>query len=329
MPTSTSVDHYKVYSLFPEPVGIPNVAVEDQFGLSLVNLDSLAKLGVPVSKAIAPDPPAPLPGGLLRPNEHLAWYEFFEPQPIRQARVKNQFESENKGALWFVGDGHFLLVPAEVDFVPGIELGQHWKCYDAVTFFDPDVTVNLLDQFHLEPNVVVGPGRYLCNPVDKNFEGPPPLPDQHLACYDIVEPPLGQFHFLEDQFGPHDAFVENPELLCLPSLKFFPATFTDFDGDGVGDALDNCSDAVNTAQDDTDADDCGNLCDCDYDQSGVCGFSDFGAVIANFGSSDELYCHVEPIPGCVVGFASFGFIVSNFGSSPGPSGTTAGTTACP
>jgi hypothetical protein len=69
---------------------------------------------------------------------------------------------------------------------------------------------------------VVGPGRYLCNPAEKNFEGPPPLPDEHLACYEIFDAPLGELHFLDDQFGPHTGFVENPELLCLPSVKFAP-----------------------------------------------------------------------------------------------------------
>jgi hypothetical protein len=220
------VDHYKVYSLQPEIVGIPNVVVEDQFGIGFVNLTNLGKIGVPVSKAHVPNPPAPLPGGLVRPFEHLAWYEFFEPQPPRVARLKNQFTSENKGAMWSVGDGHFLLVPADKDFVSGIELGQHWKCYDAVghvAAFDPNVTVNLLDQFHLESNVVVGPGRYLCNPAEKNFEGAPPLPDEHLACYDIIDAPLGEFHDLNDQFGFHPSLlVENPELLCLPSVKYLP-----------------------------------------------------------------------------------------------------------
>jgi len=130
-PTSTTVDHYKVYSLFPDPPPAAPVHMEDQFGAGPVTLTSLAKLGVPVSKAIAPNPPAPLPGGLIRPVEHLTWYEFFEPQPPRIARLKNQFTSENKGALWSVTDGHFLLVPAIKDFVGPIELGQHWKCYDA------------------------------------------------------------------------------------------------------------------------------------------------------------------------------------------------------
>jgi hypothetical protein len=214
-----TVDHYKVYNLQPEVVPIPDVLLDDQFGTGLVDLTNLGKLGVPVSKAIAPNSPS---GDLLRPDEHLAWYEFFEAQTSLLVRVRNQFTSENKGALWTIGDGHFLLVPAIKDGQGAITLGQHWKCYDATTWFDPDVTVNLQDQFHLESNVVVGPGRYLCNPVEKNNEGPPSFPNEHLACYDIVDTPLLESHSLEDQFGSHLAPVENPELLCLPSLKFLP-----------------------------------------------------------------------------------------------------------
>jgi hypothetical protein len=219
-PTPHLVDHYKVYGLDPEVVSILDVMLEDQFGAGLVDLMKLGKLGTPVSEAIAPDPPS---GALLRPDEHLAWYEFFEAQTPVFVRVKNQFESDNNGAIWDVGDGRFLLVPAIKDGLGVIELGQHWKCYDAFPLTDPDVTVNLLDQFHLESNVVVGTGRYLCNPVEKNAEGPPSFPDEHLACYEIVDAPLGELHALDDQFGNHPALlVENPELLCVPSIKTLP-----------------------------------------------------------------------------------------------------------
>ena len=109
----------------------------------------------------------------------------------------------------------------------------------------------------------------------------------------------------------------------------FAGSAPDSDGDGVTDAIDNCSVRVNTDQDDTDLDDCGNLCDADYDQSGVVGFADFGEFVGAFGDTAELYCHEEDIPGCTVGFADFGFMVANFGIVPGPSGSTAGTTACP
>jgi hypothetical protein len=99
--------------------------------------------------------------------------------------------------------------------------------------------------------------------------------------------------------------------------------------DGVSYLLDNCVVACNTNQDDTDHDDCGNLCDADYDNNGVVGFPDFGAFVGAFGGTNEEFCHNEPIPGCIVGFPDFGFMVSQYGQMPGPSSTTAGTTACP
>jgi len=210
-------------------MGPLTVYLRDQFTEGPVDLTNLGKLGAPVSKAIAPDPPTPLPGGLLRPLDHQAWYEFFEPHGPVFARFKNQFTSENKGAIWAVGNGQFLVVPAYKDFVGPIELEQHWKCYEGILHVAqsqgrtlPDVTVNLEDQFHLESDVVVGPGRYVCNPAEKNFEGPPPLPEVHLACYEIIDAPLGEPHALHDQFGDHPTIVENPELLCLPSLKYLP-----------------------------------------------------------------------------------------------------------
>ncbi len=104
----------------------------------------------------------------------------------------------------------------------------------------------------------------------------------------------------------------------------------DFDGDGIGDSLDNCSQAANPAQDDTDLDDCGNLCDADYDQNGIVSIADFGAFSQNFGTNNNLYQHTPPINATtIVSIGDFGFFDANFGKVPGPSGTTAGTTACP
>jgi hypothetical protein len=105
----------------------------------------------------------------------------------------------------------------------------------------------------------------------------------------------------------------------------------DFDWDGVGDVCDNCSENPNPAQDDCDDDYCGNLCDCDYNQDGICGWPDFGPYIVSYGQYDST-CqqHLEPIsPDRTVGFGDFGFFSANFGASPGPSGTTPGTVACP
>jgi hypothetical protein len=121
----------------------------------------------------------------------------------------------------------------------------------------------------------------------------------------------------------------------------FAGTSPDFDGDGIGDSLDNCSQRVNPDQVDTDADDCGNVCDADYNQSGIVDIGDFGAFSQNFGCfcllccecpcACALYQHTPPIGcgGTSVSIGDFGFFAQNFGTHPGPSGTTAGTTACP
>jgi hypothetical protein len=109
----------------------------------------------------------------------------------------------------------------------------------------------------------------------------------------------------------------------------FAGQAPDGDVDGISDGLDNCSIDANDAQDDTDGDDCGNLCDADYDNGGVVGFPDFTAFSGAFGTLDEEKCHGQPVPGCVVGFPDFTFFSGHFGGVPGPSGTTIGTTACP
>ena len=104
----------------------------------------------------------------------------------------------------------------------------------------------------------------------------------------------------------------------------FAGTAPDFDSDGVGDTIDNCSDDENSDQDDTDFDDCGNLCDADYDDDGATGFPDFNQFIVAFQTNDEEKCHIEPIPGCQVGFPDFNFFITAFQTSPGPSGTATG-----
>jgi hypothetical protein len=83
--------------------------------------------------------------------------------------------------------------------------------------------------------------------------------------------------------------------------------WADFDGDGLSDPKDNCLAQVNgpgtshappprdngSYQCDDDLDGFGNLCDCDFDQSGVCDNADFVAFNSYFGqavgSSNTIY----------------------------------------
>jgi len=112
------------------------------------------------------------------------------------------------------------------------------------------------------------------------------------------------------------------------SPAFAGTSCGDGDGDTIDDCEDNCSDDANPAQDDTDGDDCGNICDTDYSQSGSGGFADFAAFAAGFGSMDLNLDHTEPVSG-PAGFGDFAAFAGNFGATTGPSGTTTGTTACP
>ena len=121
--------------------------------------------------------------------------------------------------------------------------------------------------------------------------------------------------------------LDHQQMNGIDDFGFTPVP--DPDGDGIDSPFDNCSLRANPAQDDTDGDGCGNLCDADYGQSGTVSIADFGQFVQCFGTPNEVCQHAEPIGGRLVGIGDFGFFVGNFGTSPGPSGTTAGTTACP
>ena len=118
---------------------------------------------------------------------------------------------------------------------------------------------------------------------------------------------------------------------AVPALAGNPNTGTcSADQDGV--ELDNCCEIANPSQDDTDGDDCGNLCDADYNQDGVVDFADFGEFSVCFGLTG---CaekqHREPISDArLVDFGDFGYFALAFNAGPpGPSATTIGTIACP
>jgi hypothetical protein len=112
------------------------------------------------------------------------------------------------------------------------------------------------------------------------------------------------------------------------SPAFAGTVFGDNDGDTIADNADNCSDDPNSAQDDTDGDDCGNICDADFDNNGTVGFGDFGAFGIAFGGFDLEKDMSQPVNG-PVGFGDFGRFGILFGAPAGPSGTTTGTLACP
>ena len=124
-------------------------------------------------------------------------------------------------------------------------------------------------------------------------------------------------------------------LISLQALAGPPdpcAGFPDTDSDGFTDPCDNCILVANPSQADCDSDFCGNICDADFNQDGVTGIADFSSLALVYGKPgcvQDIGAPDPPQPDGVIGIADFSRFATLYGKSPGPSGTTPGTTACP
>ena len=137
-------------------------------------------------------------------------------------------------------------VASEKNGVPSDLAIDHFKCYEAAG--DPlYVIVDLVDQFGVNLDVLVGAPELFCNPVDKNGEGILD-PEAHLTCYDIEDgdddndndddgdsdsgsDSDGLNVQVNNQFGEQVLEVEDSELLCVPSEKLGFTLHIDDDDD--------------------------------------------------------------------------------------------------
>jgi hypothetical protein len=97
----------------------------------------------------------------------------------------------------------------------------------------------------------------------------------------------------------------------------------DADGDGICDPQDNCTNAANPGQRDSDADGFGNACDADYDGDGVVGTLDFEMLRRSFGSaagSPGWNPHLDANGDGRIANVEFALLRKTFGAAPGPSG---------
>ena len=105
----------------------------------------------------------------------------------------------------------------------------------------------------------------------------------------------------------------------------FQAGAQDFDGDGIADAVDNCSEYGNPQQMDPDLDGYGNSCDADFDQDGDVDQADVDFYV----NCTDPVCDLNEDGIVDDGFPAFGRIGQLFGLPPGPSGLDcAGTVPC-
>ncbi len=96
---------------------------------------------------------------------------------------------------------------------------------------------------------------------------------------------------------------------------------TDSDGDTIPDIWDNCTYVANTTQLDTDNDDIGNVCDCDFNQDNFCGGPDFTIFIGCFNAptNGDPKCEAADMNGDgFVGGPDFTQFIGGFNKAPGP-----------
>jgi hypothetical protein len=111
------------------------------------------------------------------------------------------------------------------------------------------------------------------------------------------------------------------EFTPAPANPLPPLAGADSDSDGIPDSGDNCTHVSNAGQLDTDGDQFGNACDCDFDQSGTCGIQDFNLFLPDFMSTADSGTGTDMDSSGGVGIADFNLFLPGFSQgTPGPSG---------
>jgi hypothetical protein len=99
------------------------------------------------------------------------------------------------------------------------------------------------------------------------------------------------------------------------------AELLDSDGDGIPDVSDNCIEAENASQLDTDGDDYGNACDCDFDQNLACSIADFSIFREDYIATADRGVGTDMDGNGAVSIADFSLFRTGYiAGAPGPSG---------
>ncbi len=120
-----------------------------------------------------------------------------------------------------------------------------------------------------------------------------------------------------------EQFTDTPSsayAVRLSSRASWLLPLLDSDGDGIPDNTDNCTATLNASQLDTDGDGYGNVCDCDFDQSGFCNIGDFNVFLPDFLSGHDTGTGTDMDGSGTVNIGDFNFFLPGFlGGHPGPS----------
>jgi hypothetical protein len=143
-------------------------------------------------------------------------YQIAGSTPNKRVKLTTQFGLEPNV---LVGQAKLLWEPALKNGV-GDLTQTPYKCYQISDTHNPNVPVDLVTQFGLEPGVVVGLAQYLCEPALRNGFGNMMAPP--YKCYGISNtvPPVVPPVDLETELSVEpDVVVGAAQLLCEPAAE--------------------------------------------------------------------------------------------------------------
>ncbi|MFK7886789.1 MAG: thrombospondin type 3 repeat-containing protein [Gammaproteobacteria bacterium] len=134
--------------------------------------------------------------------------------------------------------------------------------------------------------------------------------NEYVFARGNTDAPLATASNIEEDIG---LYVSNRDAAVL----YLTTEFADFDGDGVANTNDNCTEAANPDQRDTNGDGFGNLCDADLNNDGVINVLDLGILRSAFFSTNA---DADFNGDGTVNVLDLGILRSTFFMAPGPSG---------
>ena len=214
-PAAAVLDHFKCYWVEQGASVNVDVQLEDQFGSVKATVTDPVWFCNPVEKTHDGEVTE-----IESPDHHLTVYSLDHEEELQKwvVEVDNQFGEQNLKVQGPVG----LAVPTQKeghDYPEGLD---HFLLYYA-TGPPLNVVVQLEDQFHLEPEVVVLYPTYFANPVQKTLDGGDTFlignPDEHLVFYEIPEELFQTDVSVVNQFGEQTLSLYGSYLLAVPSEK--------------------------------------------------------------------------------------------------------------
>jgi hypothetical protein len=117
----------------------------------------------------------------------------------------------------------------------------------------------------------------------------------------------------------HDGLTDLHDPDCTSAAD--PTEGPDIDEDLALDGFDNCTQIPNSRQQDTDGDDYGNACDCDFDQNSQCNIADFTIFREDYIATVDRGVGTDMDGNGAVSIADFSLFRDGYVAGvPGPSG---------